>query len=378
MLGLPSPSTRSLLALLRRPADPARVQQVLRRNPDWEQVLAAATSHGVSSLLYTALRSPGGRCPIATGVMERLEAQYYAQAALNVSLHGELERVLSAFTEEQIPVIVLKGAALAEEVYGNIALRSMQDLDLLARWRDLDAADSLMRVLGYLPDDSYRSLEWYRNQHHHLAPYGSKDGRTVVEIHHHIVPPAASVRVPIEELWTRARRARVASVRALVFSPEDQLLHQCLDISCVDRFARKLRALYDIVAITDRYRSKIDWPQVVAAARAYRASRAVYYPLCLAQHVAGAEVPDGVLRDLRTSADCPPLLDLLLRSITRHAMLVSPSPAGEVPAWILARTCRDLLEARGTWGAIKATRPLDLAGRALRHLALIGRRSSAS
>ncbi len=361
-----SGGNRFLLAALRRTVGSSGSASCLPASPDWERTLAAANRLDVAPLLYAALKSdPHGAKPPAA-VMARLEEQYYRQAVLNAQLHSELARILTALSADAIPVILLKGAALAEPVYDNIALRPMQDLDLLVRTSDLEAADRVVRALGYLPDESYRPAAWYRDQHHHLAPYGASDGRTAVEIHRHILPPSAPLTVPIDALWERARPVVVASTPGLVFAPPDLLLHLCLDVSCVDRFAGKLRSLCDVAAVIKRWGPQIDWPALVAAARDYRAAPFVYYPLALARRLVGADVPAAVLRDIGSSIRRPSLADVALRVLTRLAVTRPPREAAVVPGWILARSCGDLLRAEGGREAIRALRPLDLLARAWR------------
>ena len=56
---------------------------------------------------------------------------YLASAHRNLRLFGELRQILRAFNAAGLSVIPLKGACLAEMIYGNIALRPMVDVDLL-------------------------------------------------------------------------------------------------------------------------------------------------------------------------------------------------------------------------------------------------------
>ena len=57
--------------------------------------------------------------------------------------------MLRLLAAEQIAVILLKGAALAETIYGNIAVRPMGDLDLLVRREDVAAALAALRAAGW-------------------------------------------------------------------------------------------------------------------------------------------------------------------------------------------------------------------------------------
>src|SRR5207302_5016940 len=152
------------------------------------------------------------------------ERLYYQQAALNGRRFAELRKIVMACAGAGIHVLVLKGAAIAERVYGDIALCPMQDLDILVGRGDLDATDRLLREMGYVPDEGHHSAAWYRDHHHHLSPYVRPDGCARVEVHHHILPPPASGRIPIEDLWRRARPL-AAGGEVLGLSPEDLLLH---------------------------------------------------------------------------------------------------------------------------------------------------------
>jgi hypothetical protein len=61
------------------------------------------------------------------------------------------QNVLSVLTSERVPAILLKGAALAETIYGDPALRHCHDIDILVRDDDLPRAASLLSPLGFRP-----------------------------------------------------------------------------------------------------------------------------------------------------------------------------------------------------------------------------------
>lgn len=307
MCGPRSSEWRLLLVCVRRGADPAEIQMLLRSDLDWEQILGDATHHGVAPLVYSTLKTVTDRATVPPAVMERLARLYYHQAAMNAQLYSELRKILEACARAAIPVLVLKGAAIAERVYGNIALRPMRDLDLLVRRKDLEATDRLLHELGYVPDESYRSAAWYREHHHHLAPYGTSDGRAAVELHHHILPPTAPVRIPIEDLWRRARPT-IAGVRALILCPEDLLLHLCLNASFDHQFRLGLRPICDISAVIRYYGHKIDWRQVRHRACQWAVKKYVFLTLRLARDLVDVAVPEELLDSLQPEVFDPQVI----------------------------------------------------------------------
>src|SRR5882724_9901509 len=129
---------------------------------NWQEVLKSASWHGVAPLVYHNLKSISG---IPQEVMDQLKGAYCGNIARNMYLYAELRRILEGFREKGLNVIVLKGAALAQSVYGDIGLRPMGDIDLLVRKEDLDCAEQIMSTLGYSTCMDIKSQEWYRHNH---------------------------------------------------------------------------------------------------------------------------------------------------------------------------------------------------------------------
>ena len=61
-------------------------------------------------------------------------------------------------------------------------------------------------------------------------------GFSLLDIRDHIFSPRSAERlpavagIPLDDFWERARPAQIEAVAALVFSPEDLLLHLALDL----------------------------------------------------------------------------------------------------------------------------------------------------
>ena len=132
-----SPERRFLLACARANSSAEELQRIAqelsRPELDWNYLTAAACAHGVAPLIYHNLHRSRATRVLPPRATETLRNSYYGNAARNSFLYGELSNVLNAFREKQIEVIVLKGAALAETVYPNRALRPMSDIDLLVK-----------------------------------------------------------------------------------------------------------------------------------------------------------------------------------------------------------------------------------------------------
>jgi hypothetical protein len=254
---------------------------------------------------------------IDQNVMNRLKKAYLLTAAMNMRLYAELRRVLEAFQHEGIEAIVLKGAALAETVYGDIGLRSMGDMDILVKKDNLPRAEKIMMNLGYFTSPLKRSREWYAENRHHLPPYYQLENGVKVDIHWHIVKPSKPYHAKmIERFWKRARPIKLASTQALVLSPEDLLLHLCVH-SLSHGFTPKLllRQLCDISESIKHYENEYNWTRFQEEVDEYQLARLIYSTFYLIKQVLGNSVTDHVLSQNGRHCVDFRLVELIIRQI---------------------------------------------------------------
>ncbi len=334
---------RLILACARTEPDIRIIEDLIGRGPDWEEIMRKTERWGVAPLVHDSLRRPAsGRVP--KPVTERLRHLHRGNAIRSIALREALRAILLRFVEASIPVIVLKGAAVAELVYGSPALRPMGDLDLLVQRRDLERVDELLHGMNYAP-----VLNLCHDGRHDI-PYMGPDGFPLLEIHSHIEDQRTPLaRIPIEDFWKRSRPVRIASVETLAFSHEDLLMHLVLHLathlSTGDQFVGHLRGLCDIGEMCRRYGSAIDWRLLVKEAEAYKTGKYLYYLLCLARDLVGAEVPSRALTDLRSGFAQLPLEGRFILSVTRQVILSEDQATR--PPWTFCQINAGLLSTRG-------------------------------
>jgi len=254
----------------------SRIKTLLSSPLNWDNLLESANWHGVTPLLYHSLKQMGEGNYIPPDLLNKLKNTYYENLAKNMYLYSQLEKILEAFNQHGIKVIVLKGAALAEAVYGDIALRPMNDIDLMVKKEDLPTAEKIISDLGYTFDGK-EPPEWYRENHFHVG-YLSPDKSILVELHWHIARKSHPSRIAIidsafiQGFWERAETLEIAGNKALVLCPEDLLLHLSLHFlkhrfmsnSFRGTFTNRnaLIQLCDISHILKHYSDEINWDRL--------------------------------------------------------------------------------------------------------------------
>ena len=261
---------------------------------DWENVIKASITHGVTPLLYQRLEV-GMPAKIVDGkVLDRFHKIYLKNAAMNMRRYNELSKVLRMLQDDGISVIVLKGAHLAEIVYGNIALRPMSDMDLMVKRADLpEVAEKFLKM-------GYRSNKRLRNEGLSSAlqkPSFTDFHNNNFDIHWTI--DNGAFKIDVDSLWEQAQSVTVAGVKARALSPEDLLLYIAVHASFHHTFDYRLRSLCDISQTIWHYRDEMDWEQVLLRARQWGADRCLYLMLYLADELLETPVPDSVMDALK-------------------------------------------------------------------------------
>jgi Uncharacterised nucleotidyltransferase len=299
-----------ILACVRTEPDVQRIRELVERCPEWPAIVRKADRWRVVPSVYLQLRRGAQWDRVPGPVAEGLKQLYYRDTIRGVAKRELLQAALLRFAEASVPVIVLKGAALATLIYQSHTLRPTRRIEILVHRRDLARVEAVLRSLREAPG----------------APAGGPQGYALLDVRHHIfdqssveVMPAA-VGIPIDDFWARARPVHIASVPTLVFGHEDLLLHLAMHLAA-DAFVGRVRTLCDIGETCRHCGDAIDWSELTVRACAYDLAKPLYYSLRLARELVGAGVPSQALMALRASFAPLPLADRFIAAGARRAVL---------------------------------------------------------
>ena len=284
-----------------------RIEALLRAGVDWKYLIRTSNAHGVAPLLYWHLSSVRKE-DIPTDILDYLQEHFFANSLHNLSLTGELLRLLNVFEAHGILAVPCRGPVLAASVYGNLALRRFLDLDIMVRRRDAMKAKELLTSLGYRPKHRLTRAQeaaLLRSRFEYI--FVRDDGRITVELHWEIVDHFALPLEP-ELLWGRLRRIPLGNDTVPSLSPEDTLLTLCAHGS--KHLWERLGWICDVAELI-RVRQDMRWEQVMAQASALGGERMVLLGLLLASNLLGATLPAQVLQSIHTD----PMVGVLARRI---------------------------------------------------------------
>jgi hypothetical protein len=240
----------------------------------------------------------------------RGEHLYWTNVARFTVFRHRLQGVVSALGEEGIPVIVLKGALLAETLFESPGYRAMSDMDVLVRQQDFRAAvdcldahgwqsqhrdqkDGLLEMAGRRGvEQTWQTGEW---------TVLNEDG-CALDIHWHLVPAVwlrPGYRVDMDGVWDEARPLDAEDLAgAFGLSDVHSLAYLCLHVA--QHGLLSLRWLFDV----DRFvrccddLSEWHWDDLIACVTEWEMRSAAFHALSFSKDLFDSPVPAPVLRRL--------------------------------------------------------------------------------
>ena len=270
------------------PASDPRRLVALAGSADWSRLLILAEEHGVLAHLAKRLHEFDENlvpAEIRQTLLERQRAQVFS----TLRMTAELFRLLELFSAKDIPALVVKGPVLAMQAYGDPAMRSYGDLDLLVRQRDIRRATESLQAAGYQAAVPLRAIDAGKIPGQYL--FSKPDAKLLVELHNDFTLRYFPRRLPIEEFFGRQIRVRLDGHDTPALSVEDELVLIC--IHGAKHLWERLIWIADVAALVSR-QTGIDWGRASASARAVRAEHLLNTGLRLAADVLHAHLPEDV------------------------------------------------------------------------------------
>lgn len=273
---------------------------------DWDMLMRSAQAQGVAPLLYWALSRSARLRLTPAAVQKSLRAMYHGVRMNNQQIVAELMTLGEIFDRVGIPVVALKGVSVALELYPDIGLRPMADLDILVPASELSEAVRLARFQGYV--DAVPGLGEVLN--HAVCLRKSSAPFTTLELHHTLVADGAhSYAVPVDWFWTQTEPLdgsipdrRLGGLLAL--TPTAQVLYAAAHSMLQHGGANTcLRWYYDLDRLISIHASRMDWDLLLSQARTFEWTSAVLAALSQTVVLYGTPIPDAVLSTLAGRSD---------------------------------------------------------------------------
>jgi hypothetical protein len=203
----------------------------------------------------------------------------------------ELASVTRDFRAHGIAFALFKGAALSVQLYGRLAAREYNDLDLIVPAADVARAEALLAARGYRP--AFAGARFRRFfQGHQGQTALRRDGGTV-DLDLHWTFSGSFLPFPLRdgEIWTRLTSVEVAGADVPTLAPADTVL--LLAGHGTKEGWRSLMWLRDFAVAVERWRD-LDWADIHRRAAGNGCGDSVLLAGALAEQVLATPVPSAL------------------------------------------------------------------------------------
>jgi Uncharacterised nucleotidyltransferase len=262
---------------------------------DWNLALELAEEHSVQGVVTGRLKE-AGRAGMPVDAWEKLLGRMRTQHLFTLSMTAELFHILDAFGQAGIETILVKGPIVSFLAYGDPAVRSYVDIDLLVRDAEILPASRILTALGFEADVPEAAILAGKIPGEYL--FQRAGAQQIVELHTEKTFRYYPRPMRIEDLFARQRRVPLEGRGVPALCLEDELVLNC--IHGAKHFWERLMWPADIAAIVARH-PEIAWERVRQAARDAGAERMVHVGLLLAESL--LDVPVSAEMAANTNAD---------------------------------------------------------------------------
>ena len=300
---------------------------------DWNTLIQLAERHAVIGLLFRALER---RNDTPKAMLSYLKQRTLESARFDLTLSVELVRLEQLFTSHGIQMVSLKGPALGSVLYGNAALRSSSDLDLLIRPGDVLPAKKLLEDSGFfmqsfLPSKEAEACLVRRDSQITFSrPITSDSDLLFVDLHWRLLPGYFPKSFDEQELWLQLNRVPIGETSVSTLSPEHLLLFLCAHGT--KHLWDRLGWICDVARLV-QLDLGIDWSDVFAKAKKTNTSRMLSLGLLLATKMLGVRLPEVA----HERAHSDKLALTLMRKIEKRLYDVVLTPATAVESAVFSR-----------------------------------------
>jgi hypothetical protein len=253
----------------------------------WSGIPSLAIDHGLRPALIEFLSALEWK-HVPDQVRAELEAFQRWHLLRTLEIAEELSRLTQAFRAHGIRFALFKGAALSIQLYGRLAAREYNDLDLIVPMADVVRAEDLLSERGYRPAFSEAHFRRFFQGHQGQTAFRRDGGTVDLDLHWSFSGSFLPFPLREDEIWDRLTSVSIAGVDVPTLAPADTVL--LLAGHGTKEGWRSLMWLRDFAFAVERWRD-LDWADIHCRAGRNGCGDSVLLACALAEQVLATPVP---------------------------------------------------------------------------------------
>ena len=268
--------------------DPAQDQlQKIRggmsNSVDMDLLIDLSVKEGLGGFLYKSLLKAGLLETITPQHKQKLYHIYYLTVRQNLKLIHALNTILEPLNQKGIQVVLMQGMALLQQVYQDVGLRPMKDMDLWV------LPPNYQRLVDVLVQQGFKSNRLYPQTYHR--------GEIVLDIHTHLLwADRIKARDYLlsksqDEIFRSTKSMTIDGGKVRCLGPQDHFLY--LGLHALKHNFERLIWLVDIKSLAAKWKPS-DWEALLKRSEKLGHRKTLRYILYLMTHLFDIRPPAEV------------------------------------------------------------------------------------
>ena len=247
---------------------------------DASRLIDLAVKEGLTGFLYKSLLKAGVLDTLIPQQKQKLYNNYYLTIRHNLKLIHALNEILGPLNQTDIQVVLMQGISLLQQVYRDIGLRPMSDMDIWVLPHQYAALADYLIGQGFERNGIY--------------PDTFSKGEVLLDIHTRILwgdriqSRDKLINLDQEEIFKNARIINVENTAALCLNPVDQFLY--LSLHALKHNLERLIWLVDIKCLVAAW-ELADWQALMMRAEAMGQKATLFYMLFVLPRIFEFKLP---------------------------------------------------------------------------------------
>ncbi len=279
--------------------DRIEIEKLILNVTDWDYFITNSIRNSVSQMIFRNFQKLNILKLIPENIAKQLENSYYKNLSRNILIYKCFFEFLDEFIKNDIKPIALKGIFLAENIYNDIGVRQMTDIDLLIKPSQIELSRDIMFGLGYYYLDRVKSKHITMHTVSSHLPQLFKDG-VRVELHYKLDGDFVGIVEKMDDYWQNSIPISINNYNLLSLSIIDLINYLTIHLDKHFQLG-KLQFYYytDIIAILEFYKNDINWKQLDSTCEKIESKTNVYKQLFLINKFFNYPIPELILNQTK-------------------------------------------------------------------------------
>lgn len=294
-----------------------KIKKLLKKDLDWNYLIISACRNSVSQFVYYQInRIYPERIPKT--YLSILKDDFDWGLKYNLLLSSELLKILKLLISHNIPVVPYAGPVLANRIYGNLALKEINWMDLIIDEKYAQKSKEILLQQGFELKHSPKPGKehaYMKSVHEYI--FIKEKGLIQINLRWNYLKKSFSAPENIETIWDYKKMIPVVFNRFKIFNPSIEQLFIILSIECVNFQWTRLGYICDIAELV-RNNDYLDWNKIFETAKKFKIEKIIFINLFLINELLGVNIPKYIIDKIEGDQDIRKISIKLIKRLFTH------------------------------------------------------------